>query len=127
MRIILSSILLTLALTGCASGSASGGQRRNPDLITSEELRQTDSEGLSAFQAVQRMRPQWLRGRGVGSFGGGLELPKVMVEESPYGEVDDLRSMNVSDIDEMRFLGAAEATTRFGTGYDAGAILVSLR
>ena len=116
-RIVLSSILLTLAFTSCASGGAPGGQRRNPDPITSEELRQTDSEGLSAFQAVQRMRPQWLRGRGVASFGGG----------AAYGEVADLRSMDASDIDEMRFLGAADATPRLGTGYDAGAILVSLR
>ena len=127
MRIILSSILLTLALTGCASAGASSGQRRNPDLITSEELRQTEAEDLSAFLAIQRMRPQWLRGRAVGSLGGGSALPKVLVEEAPYGEVDDLRSMGVSDIDEMRFLGAADATTRFGTGYPAGVILVSLR
>ena len=127
MRTVLSSIVLTLALTGCASGVSAGGQRSNPNVITTAELRQADAEGLSAFQAIQRMRPQWLRGRGVGSFGGGAALPRVLVEEAPFGEVDDLRSMDASDIEELRFLGAADATTRFGTGYPAGAILVSLR
>ena len=128
MRIVLSSILLlTLVLTGCASGSSPGGQRRNPNVITTADLREMDAEGLTAFQTIQRMRPQWLRSRGVGSFGGGSSLPKVLVEEAPFGEVDDLRSMDVSEIDELRFLGAADATTRFGTGYPAGAILVSLR
>ena len=128
MRIVLSSILLlTLVLTGCASGGSPGGQRRNPDLITSEDLRQTDLQSSTAFQAIQRMRPQWLRARAVGSLGRGSIFPKVMVDESQYREIDDLRSMSVSDIDEMRFLGPADATTRFGTGYPAGVILVSLR
>jgi hypothetical protein len=127
MRIVLSALLLTLALSSCASGGATGGQRRNPNVITNAELRQTDAEGLTAFQAIQRMRPQWLRGRGVDSFGGGAALPKVLVEEAPFGEVDDLRSMDAYDVDEIRFLSAADATTRFGTGYPAGAILVSLR
>ena len=45
-------LLLTLVLTGCASGGSPGGQRRNPNVITNAELRQTDSEGLTAFQAV---------------------------------------------------------------------------
>ena len=127
MRIALSAILLTLALSSCASSGGPGGQRRNPNVMTTEELRQTDAEGLSAFQVIQRMRPQWLRSRGVGSFGGGSSLPKVLVEEAPFGEVDDLRRMDASEIDELRFLSAADATTRFGTGYPAGAILVSLR
>ena len=58
---------------------------------------------------------------------GGAIFPKVVVDETQYREIDDLRSMVVSEIDELRFIGAADATTRFGTGYPAGAILVSLR
>ena len=126
MRIVLSSILLlTLVLTGCASGGATGGQRRNPNVITTAELRQAG--GVTAFQAIQRMRPQWLRGRGLRSVFGGAIFPKVLVDETQYREIDDLQSMSVSAIAEIRFLGAADATTRFGTGYPAGAILVSLR
>ena len=49
------------------------------------------------------------------------------MEEAPFGNVNDLRSMDAAEIDELRFLGAADATTRFGTGYPAGAILVFLR
>ena len=125
MRIVLSSLLLTLALSSCASGGATGGQRRSPNAITTAELRQ--AEGLTAFQAIQQMRPRWLRGRGVSSVFGGLILPKVVVDETQYREIQDLRSMSVSAIAELRFLSAADATTRFGTGYPAGAILVSLR
>jgi hypothetical protein len=127
MRIVISSIVLTLVLTGCASAGSAGGQRSNPNVITTAELRPADPEGLNVFQAIQRMRPQWLRGRGVATFTGGSELPRVLVEEAPFGEVDDLRSMDAYDIEELRFLSAADATTRFGTGYQAGVILVYLR
>ena len=79
------------------------------------------------MQAIQRMRPQWLRAiRGVRSLGGGSIFPKVLVDEIQYREIDDLRRMSVSAIAEIRFIGAADATTRFGTGYTAGLILVSL-
>ena len=128
MRIVLSSILLLiLVLTGCASGGSPSGQRRNPDVLTNEDLRQTDLESSTAFQAIQRMRPQWLRARGVRSLGGGSIFPKVLVDETQYREIDDLRRMRVSAIAEIRFIGPADATTRFGTGYLAGMILVSLR
>ena len=108
-----------------ATDAARRGERRNPNVITTAELRQ--AEGLTAFQAIQQMRPQWLRGRRVSSVFGGLILPKVVVDETQYREIADLRSMIVSAIAEIRFIGAADATTRFGTGYPAGAILVSLR
>ena len=128
MRIVLSSILLlTLVLTGCASGGSPGGQRRNPDVLTNEDLRQTDLQSSTAFQAIQRMRPQWLRARGVRSLSGGSIFPKVLVDETQYREIDDLRRMSVAAIAEIRFIGPADATTRFGTGYTAGVILVSLR
>ena len=58
---------------------------------------------------------------------GGSIFPKVLVDEAQYREIDDLRSMSVSAIAEIRFVGPADATTRFGTGYTAGVILVSRR
>ena len=48
MRIVLSSVLLSLALSGCASAgvAGSGGRGRDPNLISSEELREAESEGI---------------------------------------------------------------------------------
>jgi hypothetical protein len=38
--------------------------------------------------------------------------------------VDPLRSFKVGDVREARRLSASDATTRFGTGMTAGAILI---
>ena len=126
MHTVLSSVLLTLALMGCAGVHSSGGSGGGPNEISSEKLRQADLEGLSALQIIQRVRLQWLRSRG-SSFASGQIFARIVVDGVPSGGLDDLPSIRGSDIDEMRYLNARDATTRFGTGYDGGAILVVTR
>ena len=133
MRFGLSSLMLVLLLAGCgAAASGSGGG--SPSRISSDLLREADPEGLSVLQIIQRHRPQWLReSRGAPSFGnaaGGVQgssPPRVVLDGVPWGEVGDLRSLPSSDVRLLEFLDASDATTRFGTGYAGGAILVSTR
>ena len=129
MRIILSSILLTLALTGCASGGAPGrGGGRDPNLINNEELRQAESEGISAFQLIERLRSRWLQTRGTTSISNPAgSYAMVVLDGVPWGELNVLSNMTIIGNEEIRFLNARDATTRFGTGYDGGAILVVSR
>ena len=56
---------LALLAAACASGGGSGdsGPRRDRNLITGEELTQT-GELTTLFDAIRRLRPTWLRGRG---------------------------------------------------------------
>jgi hypothetical protein len=55
-------------------------------------------------------------------------MPGVIVDGTPQaGGVESLRSMRASDASELRFLNSSDATTRYGTGYTAGAIVVSTR
>ena len=129
MRVVLSSVLLSLALSGCASAAGSGrGASRDPNLINNEELRQAEVEGLSGTELIERLRSRWLQGRGATSLSNPASgYARVVLNGAPYGELDVLLNMNVSGIEEMRFLNARDATTRFGTGYDGGAILVVSR
>ena len=70
MRMNRSRITLTLvvafglatALAACASGGGSGGPRRDPNLITAEELAEYTT--LSALDVIRRLRPRWLQSRG---------------------------------------------------------------
>lgn len=124
--LILTVLVSTLAVGGCASTGSSGdgsGSGGSPDHITSEELRNLDVEDLNAWQLVQRLRPNWLRARGQ-TFRGDTDA-RVVVDGMDYGELESLRNLNVVDIEEMRYLSSSDATTRFGTGYPGGAILVS--
>lgn len=129
MRAIAALILLVaLPLGGCATaGSGGDGSdvRGSQDHITSEELRSIEMTEASAFRAIERLRPNWLRSRG--STFEGQTMPRVVVDGSPYGRLPSLRNLQVIDIAEMRYLDASDATTRFGTGYPGGAILVFTR
>lgn len=109
---------LLLTLSGCAagSGSDSGRVRSSSDRITEAELEPLLQ--YNAYEAVQRLRARWLTTR-TGT------PPQVHMDGNPQmGGVDFLRSLRVAEVQEMQFLNAADATTRFGTNYISGAILV---
>lgn len=116
-RFLVTAVFL-LALGGCASAGGSGeGSSRDADLITPEEL--ADFQQVDAYQAVQRLRPAWLRRRG-GS------QPELLVDGLLVdGGVNALRNYQVSDIRQMEFMDASDATMRYGTGFTAGAILIT--
>ena len=118
MHTVLSSVLLTLALMGCAGVPSSGGSSGGPNLVSSEQLRRAELGNLSALEIINRVRPRWLQSRG-SSLSSGQIFARVVVDGVASGGLDDLRSMRGSDIEEMRYLNARDATTRFGTGYAA--------
>jgi len=124
-RLFLALLALTFGLTGCAgggSGTGSGaeavGVRRSSNRITAEELAAVSE--LDLQDAVKRLRPAWLR---AGSRGA---LAAVILDGSPQsGGVDVLSSMRAADVESLEFMSASDATTRYGTGYSAGAIVIT--
>jgi len=44
------------------------------------------------------------------------------VDDRPYGELDVLYGFGTEDLEEIRYISASDATTRFGTGYPGGII-----
>ena len=119
------ALLLTLGLsagaTACASGGGSGdsGPRRNPNLITADEL--ANYSTLSALDVVRQLRPRWLQPRG------GAGLPTVMMDGARLGPPDNLASISVNDLESSRYLTASDATMRYGTNFTGGAIEVVSR
>ena len=115
------TLALSLGLAGCAAGAGSGtdGPRRSANRITRVELEEVSQ--LDAYQAVQRLRPNWLRPRGG-------QTAQVIVDGSRQpGRLDVLRQYRAAQVEEMRFMSSSDATTRYGTGYDGGAILITSR
>lgn len=120
--LLLATFALTIGLAGCASGgggSSDGSPRRSTNRIVLDEL--TLLQELDCYQAIQRLRPNWLRSRG-------NTPPRIMVDGSRQaGGLDVLRSYRAADIEEMRFISGTDATTRYGTGYDGGVIMLTTR
>ncbi len=122
-------LFTTLVLIGCASGGGSEapGVRRDPNLLTLEDL-QSQPSG-TAYDAVQRLRPNWLRMRStaMGGGAGSVNLPRVFVDERDFGTLETLRDFHLDSLLEISYLSAADATTRYGTGYAGGIIHVRLK
>lgn len=108
----------TLA-AACASGTGGErGPRRDPNLITVEELGEFAS--LNCLEVVRRLRPRWLQGR--------AGDPVAVRDGNRLGLAEDyLQQIPAGDIKSIRFLNATEATMRFGTGVTGGAILVTTK
>jgi hypothetical protein len=124
------TLALLLGTVGCAPGERAGesaAPRPERNLITLEEIASAERAG-SAYDVVQALRPNWLRGRSPGTVqnpGGGAVV--VYVDDLRVGGVEHLRSLPSNTIASMRYLDSGDATTRFGTGHMGGAILVAVR
>lgn len=112
-----------LVMTGaCASGGANAAPSRDPNVITAAEL---GSHIGTARQAIERLRPRFLRVRGPSS----ISNPEdgrivVYVDNNRMGGVEVLDRIQVGDIAEIRYMNAPDATSRYGTGHSAGVILI---
>lgn len=80
----------------------------------------------SAYDAVVRLRANFLGNRGVNSFMRPLQStrPTVFVDGMEMGTIWELRSIPGSDVREIAFLSGPDAMLRYGDGYMAGIIHV---
>ena len=111
-------LLILLAVAACA-GSGRSGPRRDPNVITLQEMNGVSDR--SAYDALERLRPQWLTQRGRSA-----ALPGLIWDNRPY-RLDLLRTMPLEQVQEMSYVSAIDATTLYGTGYSGGAIRVTSR
>lgn len=123
LTLLFSVILLSGCVTGGGTAGSTGAERNR---ISLEEIQ--SQPHMSAFELVNRLRPAWLRGHS-GSFRSetGRNTPEVFVDGRPYGSMESLNQFFSETLQEIRFISAPDATTRFGTGYPAGIIEIITR
>ena len=118
-------LLLAAIAIGCAP-PASSGRSRNNNVLTASEI--ATSQATTAYEAIQSLRPNFLRSRGTHTFDpNAVQAPHVFLDGQKYGELDILKSISVQTIREIRYFNAADATTKYGTGYTHGVIEVWTR
>lgn len=105
--------------------STTGETRRGSGAITAEELQATAAS--DCLEAVRTLRPQWLRTRASPTPRDPNPTPRVIVDGTPRGGINELSLIAASDVESIRYISASDATIRFGTGYPAGAIEVRTR
>lgn len=118
-------LLATVAAIACAP-AAGTGERRSSNVITRQQI--VDSQVSNAHDVISRLRPTFLRSRGRTTISSGApEYPEVYLDGQRYGEIESLKTLIVDNIKEIRFLNAADATTKYGTGHTAGIIEIVTR
>jgi hypothetical protein len=124
----LSRLLSTAAVAATiACASSGGGAGGRSDLITANQI--ATSGASTAFDAVQRLQPHWLRAPAAGSIGAGGRNQVILVylDGHRLGEVGSLRTLSTSGIRSMQWLDAVRATTvlpEIGSDPIAGAIVI---
>jgi hypothetical protein len=111
-----------------ATGAPTAVARSDRSTITNEELQATRETSL--YNAIQRLRPEWLRSRGATSIASGMagnqgaDAINVYQDLQKLGSLDVLRSMPLTQAGSLKFYSAGEAQQRFGTGNPSGAIQI---
>lgn len=122
------TFLLTLALLllpSCAI-KEEAGSRRSTRVLTAEEI--AEAPVTTAYEAVSRYRPQWLRTRSSPTpTNPNPSPPVVYLDGVRLGGLSELERISAGVVERMEYLYPNDATNRFGTGHTGGAILVTTR
>ena len=96
------------------------------NLITADEIEK--SNATNAYEAVERLRPAFLRTRGAQSIQNQQPpTPMIYIDGMRYGPLQTLSSVPAVGIVSIQYLTAIEATQRFGFGNEGGAIMVTTK
>jgi hypothetical protein len=120
------AVLLTFGCVSAPSGGSSAASnaaaapRTSRDVILADEI--VTSGARTALEAIKRLRPQMLQGRGVRET---QEIAIYVDGTRTEGTRADLEQIPASQVKEIRYLNGQDATQRFGANHGAGAILVT--
>ena len=117
-------LLVAAFVTACAS-AAGGGQRMDRNLLTREQILETNRQ--NAYEVVESLRSNWLRTRGPTSLTSQDAQVQVYIDDNRLGTVETLRTIATSMVQYIRWYDGIAATGRWGLDHGAGVIFVSTR
>ena len=121
----LAAIFIAMAC-GSAPTPVVVGAPGHRDMLFAAEIESSKTPGMSVYDLVSHLRPEYLRSRGANSLRN-MTPPTAVVylDGVKYGSLDAMRSISADVVSQIQYLTASDATTRFVTDHTAGAILIS--
>jgi hypothetical protein len=115
-------LLAAAAAFACASGgndpgTIDTGVPRKSNVLSSVEISAARADAQTAWEAIARLRPNWLVSHGVTSTvanGGGSEYATVYVDGQPYGDITTLHGIPAYHVSEIRYYNITEAGAKYG-------------
>jgi hypothetical protein len=124
MRRFEAGLCIALLLAAACGGrsAAERGPRPDPRVITRDQM--LERHFLTAMEAVQSLKSNWITPRGPDSFTAPSQL-WVYFDNVRLGNASSLRTINTRDISYLQYFSGIEATARWGIGHGAGVILAA--
>lgn len=120
-----SALMVVLAAACASTGAAPESTGSSRNVITSEQLLATKQSNL--YDAINRLRPMWLRARGISQVTPGIDAEvQVYRETTRLGTVEVLRTLAPQNVARVEYLDPGAAQIRFGRGSPNGAIVVTV-
>ena len=127
-------LVAVAAIIGCAPAGGTSGTSgasaapRRADYLTAEEIVGANADVATAYEALSRLRPNWLVSHGTTSFNPGNGFAVVYVDGQRYGDVNSLRNIQASEIADIHYYDVTQAGARFGIrGGSSGVIEVTMK
>ena len=128
----LTALAAMATMAACASasggGSSSSSPRTDAYVITAAEIANVGA--TDAYEAVQKLRPNFLRERGQTSLSdpGSTDVtPNVYLNDTKVGDISPLKDIPTDNIVTIKYWNDKEAQARFGVGNVSGVIQVTTR
>ena len=116
------AVAVALACSPPPGGGDSNTARPDRNVITLAEVQAARTD--NAYELIRTLHPMWLRKRGSNSIRYDGDIV-VYMNNTRVGGLEALRQIETSGITSIRYYDPGQATYRFGSGHDHGAIQVS--
>ena len=111
-------LIAVAAIHGCASAANTAGTPatgRNAKVITASEIAIAHADANSAYDAIARLRPNWLASHGAMSSDAGVNpFASVWMDGQLLGELSTLRGIPAYQVEDIRYYDITEAGGKFG-------------
>jgi hypothetical protein len=127
MKKLFAAVAVLISL-GCGSAPMPVvvGAPGHRDVLFDAEIQSNRMPGMTVYDLVAHLRPEYLRSRGSNSLRDTTPPTAIVyLDGSRYGSIDQMKSLSADRIFQIQYLSAANATTRFGMDHTGGAILIT--
>ena len=113
-------LVAVAAILGCSGPPGQPATPRLSTILTGEEIARANADVNTAYDALARLRPNWLAPHGPTSSNPNVSAYAIVfVDGQEYGTTTSLRNIPAYYVAEMRYYNPTEAGARFG--FRAGA------
>ena len=115
-------LLAVAAVLGCASAgpnsgsSPSGVSQKSANYLPFDEIANAHADANTVYDAVARLRPNWLAPHGVTSsnMSSTTEFATVFVDGVLYGDLSTLRSLQAYHVADIRYYDITQSGAKYG-------------